>query len=166
MASTAPTMPRPMPIKPVPPPLNSPEGRAAARTEPDPGPKPLPRWRRGFAAVVPWLTALYLCGLVIQVFLAGYGLQDLGANGMEYHVAFAHVIEIVPLLLILVGFLGADRMAGVMGIVLFVLFQLQYAFVAASSDILRAMHPVNAVVMAGLTLALLLKRPMWHGKAF
>jgi|ERR1051326_2334390 hypothetical protein len=159
-------MPRPTPVRPVPPPLNSPERQAEGKTVLKPDPVPLPKWRRGFGATVPYVVALYLCGLLIQVFLAGYGLSEVGNGGMQFHVAFAHVIEVVPLVLILVGFLGGDKVAGTVGIVLFVLFQLQYAFIGAPVAVVRALHPTNALVMFGLTLALLLKRPMWHGKAF
>jgi hypothetical protein len=162
-------MPRPTPVRPIPPPLNSPEGQAAARakeTPPD-GPKPLPRWRKGFAAAVPWLAALFLCGLVVQVFFAGYGLVELGGRGMEWHLAFAHVIEIIPLLLILCGFLGADRFGGVLGIVLFVLFQLQYVFIGleGAPPTVRALHPTNAAVMVAVTMWLVLRRPIWHGRS-
>jgi hypothetical protein len=167
MASTDQPMPRPTPVKPVPPPLNSPEGQAAAKAarEPAAAPKGLPRWRRGFAAAVPWLAALFLCGLVVQVFFAGYGLSELGGQGMEWHLAFAHVIEFFPLLILLCGFLGADRFGGSVGIVLLALFQLQYVFISMAVPTLRAMHPTNAALMVAVTMWLVLRRPIWHGKA-
>jgi hypothetical protein len=170
-APPAPTLPRPTPVKPIPPPLNSPEGRAAAEAKAQAGapppPKPLPRWRRGFRAVVPWLSVLFLCGLVVQVFFAGYGLMELGGQGMEWHLGFAHVIELVPLLLILCGFLGADRFGGSVGIVLLVLFQLQYLFIGLEDapPTVRALHPTNAAVMIAVTMWLVLRRPIWHGRS-
>lgn len=167
MASTAPPMPKPTPVQPVPPPLNSPEGQAAAKAKqaPPATPKPLPRWRKGFRAAVPWVAALYLCGLVVQVFFAGYGLTELGHQGMDWHVAFAHVIEFIPLLVILCGFLGGDRFGGSIGIVLLVLFQLQYFFISAEAPTLRALHPTNAAVMVAVTMWLVLRRPIWHGRS-
>jgi hypothetical protein len=158
---------RPAPVKPVPPPLNSPEGQAAAKAKqaPPEAPKPLPRWRKGFAAAVPWLAVLFLCGLVVQVFFAGYGLMEVGHQGMDWHLAFAHVIELIPLLLILCGFLGADRFGGVLGIVLLVLFQLQYVFISLETPTLRALHPTNAAIMVAVTMWLVLRRPIWHGRS-
>lgn len=161
--------PRPTPVKPVPPPLNSPEGRAAAaakaQADAPPAPKPLPGWRRGFRAVVPWLAVLYLCGLVVQVFFAGYGLTQVGNQGMDWHLGFAHVIEFIPLLIILCGFLGADKFGGSIGIVLLALFQLQYVFIGVTGPpTVRALHPTNAAVMVAVTMWLVLRRPIWHGK--
>ena len=157
---------RPTPVKPVPPPLNSPEGRAAAKAQADaqqaPPPGALPPWRKGVGAAVPWLASLFLFGLAIQVFLAGFGLQELGGQGMDLHVVFSHVIEFIPLLLILCGVLGGDRFSGILGIVLFVLFGLQYAFLEAAAPSVRALHPANAAVMVAATTWLVLRRPFWR----
>lgn len=154
---------KPNPVRPIPPPLNSAERQAALAAEAarPPPPKTLPKWRQGFRAVVPWLLASFLCGLVIQVFLAGYGLPLLGNQGMQYHVQFAGMLELVPLVILLAGFLGADKWAGIGGIVLAVQFSAQHALLASTNTILRALHPTNGVLMLLLTLGLLLHRPMW-----
>ena len=152
-------------VRAIPAPLNSPEGKAvAAEREAAAAAKArqLPTWRVGFAKVVPWFLAAFLCGLVIQVFLAGYGLGELGHQGMEAHVQFAGVLELVPILIAVFAFLGADKWAGWGGVVLAVQFSLQHALVAMTDPVLRALHPTNGVLMLLLTLGLLLHRPMWH----
>jgi hypothetical protein len=151
---------RPSRVREVPPPMNAPRPASAApdeRVEPI-ATKTLPAWRRGFGAAVPWLLAVFLVCLVFQVFLAGMGL--LGGSTMEAHTSFIHVFEFVPILIALCGFLGADKVAGWSGIVLMILIEAQYALIYSSIGILRAMHPVNALVISGITFALLLQRPL------
>jgi len=152
------------PVRPIPAPLNSPEGQAmAAEREAAAAAKAkeLPTWRVGFARIVPWFLAAFLCGLVIQVFLAGYGLGEVGGQGMAAHVEWAHVIELFPVLIAVSGFLGADKWGGWGGVILLAQFQAQYAFISMSNPILRALHPTNGVLMLAFTLGLLLHRPMW-----
>lgn len=109
--------------------------------------KPVAPWRLKLGKAVPWLFTLFAAGALVQVFFAGYGIENLGAQGMEYHRGFAHVIEVVPLLIILVGFLGADWRGGVWGIVLFVQFQAQYAFLASDLAAVNALHAANGAAM-------------------
>lgn len=160
MAVSKPTvaMPRPTPLRPVPTPINSP-----AYEPPKPPEKKGPAaWRLKVAKVTPWLLAAFLSGLVFQVFLAGYGLQELGGETIQHHRDFSHVIELLPLSIILFGFLGADKWAGIGGIALFLMFGMQYAFIESEDPILRALHPTNGVLILALTLGLLLTRPLWH----
>jgi hypothetical protein len=169
MAAQAPPpgtpIPRPMPVKPVPPPLNSPEGRAAAKAQAEAQRQAAaqpPRWRRVCAAFVPWLAVAFLAGLLGAMFLAGYGVTEVGGQGMDLHVGFVHLAELFPLLIVLFGFLGADRFSGVLGVVLLVLFGLQYAFIGATEPSVRALHPLNGAVLVGLATMLAVRRPVWR----
>ena len=127
---------------------------------PPPPPKPVAPWRLKVAKALPGLFAAFVVGGMLQVFLAGYGLGELGYQGMKAHVTFAHFVEMLPVLVILAGFLGADWRAGVTGIVLALLMQLQYLFLAFDQPGVRALHPVNGVALILVALVAFLHR--WH----
>src|SRR5687767_12384156 len=107
--------------------------------------KPVAPWRLKLGKAIPYLFGLFVLGGLVQVFLAGYGIENLGAQGMGYHLDFAHILEMVPLLIVLVGFLGADWRAGVGGIVLFALFWAQYMLLEADQAVVIALHAANGV---------------------
>ena len=176
---------KPTRLQTVPPPINSPEGRArleeraaqeAAKA------KELPKWRRFFRKTVPWLFLVFLGGVVMQIALAGAGLLgddaywvdsayvggDVTAQSAEYlsvHATFVHGLELVCVLVILAGFLGADKEAGGVGIGLFVLISVQYALVGLAG-VARSFHVLNALVIFTLTLLMTLSRIPWKPKLF
>lgn len=167
----APPVLKPTPVRPVPPPLNTPEGKAilaereaaaaAARAE-------LPRWRRGFRKAVPWLFLILLGCVVMQIALAGAGLlgdEAYWATGasdfLDAHLLFVHVLELFPLLIIFAGFLGADKEAGWSGVALLVLVELQYALIGLEG-VARSFHVLNALVIFTLTLLMTLSRIPWR----
>src|SRR5688572_10891787 len=102
--------------------------------------KPTALWRLKLGKAIPYLFGLFALGALIQVFFAGYGIENLGAQGMDYHVDFAHMIEFLPLIILIVGFVGADWRAGVGGIILLVQFQAQYFFLAGDYSAINALH--------------------------
>ncbi len=131
---------------------------------PAPPPKPTAPWRLKVGKAVPGLLAAFMVGGLLQVFLAGYGIENLGAAGMDAHVAFAHVIEFIPLLILIAGFVGADWRGGVGGVVLLVLFQLQYIFLEVGPAGVRALHAFNGAVMILVAAFLFVHRMPWGGQ--
>ena len=127
--------------------------------------KPVATWRLNLGKVPPWLFGLFVVGGLIQVFLAGYGIENLGDQGMDLHRAFAHVIEFVPLLILLCGFIGADWRAGVGGVVLLVQFQAQYAFLEGTYAPVLALHALNGVLMIVVATAFFARRLPWSKKS-
>src|SRR5688500_10232064 len=105
------------------------------------------------------LAGLFAGGIAIQVFFAGAGVL-VNPSYFAMHSTFAHILEIFPLLMLIVGLVARLpwRQVGLTAL-LFVLFMLQYFFlygVAAATGIvmLRAFHAVNALAMFWATLYL------------
>ena len=176
---------KPARVQTVPPPINSPEGRArleeraaaeaAARQQ-------LPKWRRFFRASVPWLFLIFLGGVVMQIALAGAALLGddsywiestyVGGEATSYsreflggHATFVHILELFAVLVVVAGFLGADKEAGGVGIALFVLISVQY-FLVGLQGVARSFHVLNALVIFTLTLLMTLSRIPWRPKLF
>jgi Family of unknown function (DUF6220) len=104
--------------------------------------------------IVAWL---FLIGVTVQVFLAGLSIFA-GSNWWTAHKTSAHIIEYLPILLIPLALLGRmPRSIVLLSGLLILLFVLQYAFIetAAATGLswLAAFHPVNALVIFAVTLA-------------
>lgn len=158
---------KPARIQPVPPAMNSPE-RLAAPPEPAPGPKPLPRWRKGFRAATAWLFLVFLGGVVMQIGLAGAGLLGDDAywttgesEFLAAHVTFVRILELFPVLLIVCGFLGADKQAGLSGIALVFLIGVQYALIQ-QDGVVRSFHVLTALIIFTIALLMTLSRIPWR----
>lgn len=118
----------------------------------------MPKWRWVMRKVAAWLNLILLVCVVIQVFLAGAYL--FGGMTIDAHINFVHLFEMIPLLLILFGFLGRNKWMGIGGIVLFVLIAAQYAVIAIGGMVAAA-HAVNALIIFGVSLMLLQRSPPW-----
>jgi hypothetical protein len=104
--------------------------------------------------IVAWL---FLIGVAVQVFLAGLSIF-VGSNWWTAHKTSAHIIEYLPILLIPLALLGRmPRSIVLLSGLLILLFVLQYAFIetAAATGLswLAAFHPLNALVIFAVTLA-------------
>lgn len=107
--------------------------------------------RTGFALVASLLVAC----VVAQVFFAGLGLMVDGDH-MGLHRALGAVIGLLPLGLPPLGLLGRvpGRMLAATAL-LSVLYMLQWAFISIpEATLLRAFHPVNALLFFWVTLRL------------
>lgn len=120
--------------------------------------KPIASWRLKLGKAIPWLFALFAMGALFQVFLAGYGIDNLGAQGMDHHRDFAHIIEFLPLIILIVGFVGADWRAGVGGIILLLQFQAQYFFLAGDYAAINALHAANGALMIAVSAGYAMSR--------
>jgi Family of unknown function (DUF6220) len=87
--------------------------------------------------------------VVVQFFLAGYGVIELGGKGMKTHETVGHIMEPVSLLLLIFGLLARYRGALLgMTIAVFVLIVLQSFWANADASVLRALHVLGALSIA------------------
>jgi Family of unknown function (DUF6220) len=121
-------------------------------------PKRLSKLTRGSRITYIFLAALFTLGVGVQVFLAGLGVL-VSPSYFAWHKRFAHVIEFLPLVMVLVGIVAqlSWHTTALTGL-LVVLFVLQYVFLYLMPQLglmpLRALHAVNALAMFWLTIYL------------
>jgi hypothetical protein len=113
--------------------------------------------------VHPWLVGLFAIGVILQGYLAGAALPQLGGTGdFETHLFVGYtVLGILALLILIAGLVGrADRVQVWGSIALFVLYIVQTALPTfrGSSPLLAALHPANAIVLFGLAAWLAVRR--------
>jgi hypothetical protein len=122
------------------------------------------RGARSAWAILVWLV---LVMLPIQFYLAGYGAFSFTHgtttahdNDWGAHAAFGTIIGLVILLTLIAGLASRlPRQLTGMTVGLFVLFIVQFALgvVGDSASLLAALHPVNALLITGLTMSLALR---------
>lgn len=113
---------------------------------------------RNLHAGIAWLLVAVL---VIQVWLAGRGVFE-SPTVFDTHRDFGYMISIFPIVLLVLGFLGAmGRRVAIMAAVIFGLVILQSVFVVmrTSSPAIAALHPVNGFLI--LLVAVMLARESW-----
>ncbi len=103
-------------------------------------------------AVVVWL---FVAAIVVQVFLAGSAITQLGGSGtFASHIDFGYSIGLLALVLLitaLVARAGRNAIAAALG--LFVLYVIQTLLPALRGSFpwASALHPVNALVLFALS---------------
>jgi hypothetical protein len=106
--------------------------------------------RRVFA-VLAWV---YLAAVVVQFFLAGLGLPQLGGEGMGIHAEFGYIaVHMTPILLIIFAIIGrAGRALILWTVVLAVVAFMQPIWVTAfQGDFLASLHVLGAVGVLALS---------------
>jgi Family of unknown function (DUF6220) len=109
--------------------------------------------------VLAWLV---VAGLVVQVWLAGRGVFDTSA-GFAPHRDLGYTLGLVPLVLLVLGFLGGmGRRAAILAAAMFLLVILQSVLVLQrdSNPSIAALHPVNGFFI--LLLAIILALDSWR----
>jgi membrane-bound metal-dependent hydrolase YbcI (DUF457 family) len=97
---------------------------------------------------------VFLVGIGAQVFLAGLGIFA-GPGWWAQHRGFVHALEVLPILLLLLAWIGQmPRSLKILSVAPFGLIALQYATIEMRIPVLAAFHPVNAILLFGLVLAL------------
>jgi hypothetical protein len=109
------------------------------------------------ARVHPWLAGLFALGVLLQAFLAGAALPQLGGNGdFETHISVGYTAMGILALVILIdgGIARASRLQIWGSVGLFVLYIVQTLLptLAGSQPFLAALHPANAVLLFGLAV--------------
>ena len=119
------------------------------------------RWaRRGFVL----FAGALVIGVLIQIYIAGMAVFIDPAN-WNLHANFVHIIEWLPLVMLVLAFLGRlSRELKLLPVVLFVLIIVQYATALGfSNSIVAALHPVNALVIFWIGTVTI--RRAWRGTA-
>jgi hypothetical protein len=118
--------------------------------------------RNGAWILLRYVTALFFVGVIVQFFLVGYGLFDMkhgatidNAKSLDAHRAFGFILTDVGagLMLILVLLAWPRRSLLVRWIVLAVLAFVQgiLASVGFKHWVVGMLHPVNALILLGLS---------------
>jgi hypothetical protein len=97
---------------------------------------------------------LFFIGVVIQVFLAGIGL--LGGGNMEAHIGFGYLLPLIAIVLALAAWPAhPDRRTFRLTMLLLVITIIQpnLPLLRDVSPVIAALHPVNALAIFWLALA-------------
>lgn len=113
---------------------------------------------RGSSLFYRFLAAFLTFAIIVQVFLAGLGVL-VNPSYFAWHGNFAHVIEFLPLVMLVVGIMAKlSRQTLLLTALAFVLVVLQYVFIHLMPQLglmpLRALHAVNALAIFWLSLHL------------
>ena len=105
--------------------------------------------------VHPWLVGLFALGVLLQAFLAGAALPQLGGSGSfatHLEVGYTAMGILALLVLIAAGLGRADRQQIWGSVALFVLYVVQTLLPTfkGSTPFLAALHPLNALVLFAL----------------
>ena len=107
------------------------------------------------ARIHPWLAGLFALGVLLQAFLAGAALRELGGSGdfgAHRDVGYTAMGILALALLIVGGIARSSRLVIWGSIGVFVLYVIQTVLptLAGSQPTLAALHPLNAVLLFGL----------------
>ena len=110
---------------------------------------------RAMFAIISWI---FLGMVVLQVFYAGVGL--FGAGDMTTHVGFGYTVAFVPILVLIAAFVAraGGRLIGLATLLLLLTFlQPTLAYAREDAPYIAALHPVNALAIAALSLWIALR---------
>lgn len=147
---------RPARVRPVPPAINSRDYQPPER----PAPKATPRWRLVAAATVPWLLAVLLTTVVLQIALGAAMALGGDYDYREAHAMLAGILHLVPLLVIILGVLAKDWPATGAGAAVLLLVGLQYPLIELTGA-MRGLHVLNALMTFTITLLTMHERMPW-----
>src|SRR5688572_10622605 len=112
-----------------------------------------------------WMAWVFVAAIVIQVFLAGLAIPQLGGNGsFATHRDVGYAIGLVALVLFvtaLLSGLGRPRILQSLGILGLYIVQSSLPYVGVAP--IEALHPVNAAVM--FLVSLVYARAVWRERA-
>jgi hypothetical protein len=120
-------------------------------------------------AVYRWWSVLLFAAVIVQIGFAGYGAFYVAGksendgdivthkqfeNGWDYHAGFGYIVVLgglVAFVLALLARLGRPRVLLALGVALLFVLQVILAWTGFGVAAIGALHPINAVVLAGLT---------------
>jgi hypothetical protein len=109
-------------------------------------------WRRlHVAAAVIWLAAI-----VVQVFLAGQAIANLGGSGdFTTHISFGYTIGVVQLIVVLTALAArlSRRDVGItIGVLVLYIVQTLLPGAKDTASWIAALHPLNAMVLFAISV--------------
>lgn len=112
-----------------------------------------------------WVAWLLVGSIVVQVWLAGVAIPQLGGTGnFETHRNLGYAIGLIALVLLLTALpsgLGRRRILQSLGILLLYIVQSSLPYIGP--NVIEALHPVNAMVM--FVVSLVYARAIWRERA-
>lgn len=123
-------------------------------------------------SVYKWWSTLLVAAVIFQIGLAGYGAffvagkeEDPGdfvthkqfEDGWDFHAGFGYIVVLgglIALVLALIARLGRPRVLLALGVALLFVVQVVLAWIGSEVAVVGALHPINAMVLAGLTGAI------------
>jgi hypothetical protein len=112
-----------------------------------------------------WVAWLLVASILVQVWLAGTAIPQLGGNGnFETHRNVGYGIGLITLALFLTALpsgLGRRRILQSLGILGLYIVQSSLPYMGANA--IEALHPVNAIVM--FVVSLVYARAVWRERA-
>ena len=106
-----------------------------------------------------WLVAVFLVGIPLQFYLAGRGVFG-ASTDYDAHKTAGNILHLVTVLALVVTFFGADMRNGRdigLGFGLVVLMTIQGIIPSFEHPEIGALHPLNAILLIGLAVHLLLR---------
>jgi hypothetical protein len=101
-----------------------------------------------------WMAWVFVASIVVQVFLAGLAIPQLGGNSsFVTHRDFGYLIGLLTLILLVAAIAsraGRRRIGQASGLLGLYVVQSVLPLLDPGLPILAALHPVNALVMFGL----------------
>lgn len=98
------------------------------------------------------LIALFVLGAGAQFYLAGLSIFDTPAHWSD-HANLGHGLGMLPWFLWIPAALGRAGWKVIAGtVLLFVLFEAQYAFIEAGNAFVHALHPLNGALIFALAV--------------
>jgi uncharacterized membrane protein len=114
-----------------------------------------------------WLAWVFVAAIVVQVFLAGLAIPQLGGNGsFATHRDFGYLIGLLTLLVLIAAVLtraGRRRILQATGLLALYVVQSSLPYMDPGLPAAAALHPVVALVMFGL--GVLYARAVWRERA-
>ena len=147
---------KPARVRPVPPAINSPEYQPPEQ----PAAKQTPRWRLAFGHAVPWLLAVMLTTVVLQISLGAAMAVGGDYDYLAAHGALAGILHLLPLLVLVAGALAKDWPATGAGASVLFLVVIQFPLIELTGAV-RAMHVLNALLIFTITLLTMHERMPW-----
>jgi uncharacterized protein DUF6220 len=123
--------------------------------------------RQVFRQIHAWVAWLLVAGIVLQFWLAGSAIPQLGGTGsFETHQGVGLLVGLITLVLFLTALpagLGRRRVLQSLGFVGLFVVQSSLAYMDPGLPAVAALHPVNGLLM--FVLSLLYARAVWRERA-
>ncbi|SRR5258706_3675490 len=114
-----------------------------------------------------WLAWAFVAAIVIQVFLAGLAIPQLGGNGnFSTHQGFGYAIGFVALAMVIAAVVakaGRSRILQALGILVLYIVQTILPNLDPGLSIAAALHPLNAMIL--FVLSIWYARQVWRERS-